>query len=136
MAHTTKVMLPTLTFVLIKLYAKSIHPNVAYVNSCIPTLRVASQSGSHLIQYQRCLTGVQRLARKGLKAASCQIEPGEENRNEPQRPRPTPFRNGQGHFDLSHSILTSSQTYRISIEERPTGHLRLAYGSSICREVG
>ena len=79
MAHTTKVTLLTPAFVSIKLYAKFIHPNVAYVNSCIPTLRVASRSGSRLIQYERRLTGVQRLAREGLEAASCQTEPGEEN---------------------------------------------------------
>ena len=35
----------------------------------------------------------------------------------------TPLRSGQGHLDLSRSILTSSQAHRISIEERPAGHL-------------
>ena len=76
-------MLPTPAFVSIKLYTKSIHPNIAYANPCISTLRVTSRSGSHLIQYERRLTEVRRLAREGLEAASCQTEPGEENRNEP-----------------------------------------------------
>jgi len=135
MAHTTKVTLPTPAFVLIKLYVKFIRPNIAYANSCIPTLRVASRSGSRFIQYERRLTRVRRLAHEGLEAASCQIEPREENQNEPQRPCLTPFRSGQGHLDLSRSILTSSQTHRISIEERPTGHLSPANGSGICREA-
>ena len=79
MAHTTKVTLPTPAFVSIKLYAKSIHPNAAYANPCISMLRFASRSGSRLIQYERRLTGVRRLAREGLEAASCQIEPGRNN---------------------------------------------------------
>ena len=83
MAHTTKVTLPTPAFVSIKLYAKSIHPNVAYANPCISMLRVTSRSGSRLIQYERHLTEVRRPAHEGLEAASCQTEPGEENRNEP-----------------------------------------------------
>ena len=83
MAHTTKVTLSTPAFVSIKLYTKSIYPNVTYANPCISTLRVASRSGSRLIQYERRLTGVRRPAREGLEAASCQTEPGEKNRNEP-----------------------------------------------------
>ena len=136
MAHTTKVTLPTLAFVSIKLYAKFIHPNVAYANPCISTLRVASRSGSRLIQYERRLTEVRRLALEGLKAASCQTEPGEKNRNEPQRPCPTPLKRGQGHLDLSCLILTPSQNHRISIEVRPTGHLSPSNGPGIYREVG
>ena len=135
MAHTTKVTVPTPAFISIKLYAKSIHPNVAYANPYISTLCVASRSGSRLIQYERRLTKVRRPDHKGLEAASCQIEPGEKNQNEPQRPRPTPFRSGQGHLDLSRSILTSSQTHRISIKERPTSRLSPANGSSIYREA-
>ena len=77
--HTTKVMSPTPAFVSIKLYVKFIRPNVAYANSCIPTLRVASRSGSRFIQYERRLTVVRRPAHEGLEAASCQTEPGEEN---------------------------------------------------------
>ena len=136
MAHTTKVTLPTPAFVSIKLYATSIHPNITYANPCISTLRVTSRSGSRLIQYERRLTEVRRLACKGLEAASCQTEPGEKNRDEPQRPYSTPLRSGQGHLDLSRSILTSSQTHRISVEERPTGHLSPTNGSGICREAG
>ena len=37
---------------------------------------------------------------------------------------------------FSRSILTLSQTHRISIEERPTGHLSPTNGSGICQEVG
>ena len=94
MAHTTKVTLPTPAFVSIKLYVKFMHSNIAYANPCISTLRVASRSGSRFIQYERRLTGVRRSAHEGLEATSCQIEPGEENQNEPQRPCPTPSRNG------------------------------------------
>ena len=136
MAHTTKVTLPTLAFVSIKLYVKFMHSNIAYANPCISTLHVASRSGSRLIQYERRLIGVRRPAHEGLEAASCQTEPGEKNQNEPQRPRPTPFRNRKGNFDLSRLILTSSQTHRISVEERPTGHLSQSNGSGICREAG
>ena len=132
MTHTTKVTLPTPAFILIKLYAKSIHPNVAYANPCISTLHLASRSGSRLIQYEQRLTKVRRPAHEGLEAASCQTKPEEKNQNEPQWPCLTPLRSGQGHLNLSHSILTSSQTHRISIEERPTGHLSSANGSSIC----
>ena len=68
------------------------------------------------------MTEVRRLAHEGLEAASRQTEPGEKNQDEPQRPCPTPLRSEQGHLDLSRSILTSSQTHRIFIEGRPTGH--------------
>jgi len=105
-------------------------------NCCISTLRVVSRSGSRLIRYERQPTEVRRPAHEGLEAASCQIEPGEKNRDEPQRPCPTPLRSGLGHLDLSRSILNSSQTHKISIEERPTGHSSLSNGSGICREAG
>ena len=82
------------------------------------------------------LTEVRRLAHEGLEAASRQMEPWEKNQDEPQRPCQTLLRSGQGHLDPSHSILTSSQTHRISVEERPAGHLSLSNGSSIYREVG
>ena len=81
-------------------------------------------------------TKVRRLAREGLEAASRQTELGEKNRDEPQWPCPTPLRSGQGHPDLSRSILTSNQTHRISVEERPTGHPSLSNDSSIYREAG
>jgi len=105
-------------------------------NCCISTLRVTSRSGSHLIRYERQLTKVRRLARKGLEAASHQTEPGEKNRDEPQRPCPTLLRSGQGHLDLSRLILTSSQTHQISFEERLMGHPSLSNGSAIYREAG
>ena len=73
---------------------------IAYTNSCIPTLRVTSRSGSRFIQYERHLIRVQRLAREGLEAASCQTEPGEKNRDEPQRPCPTPLGSRQGRLNL------------------------------------
>ena len=121
-----------------------IHPSIAYAfihsllysfihsshtskhcicNYCIIMLRIASRSGSHLIRHERRPTRVRRLAREGLEAASCQTEPGEKNLDEPQRPCPTTLRSGQGHLDLSRSILTSSQAHRISIEGSPAGHL-------------
>ena len=136
MAHTTKVTLPTPAFISIKLYAKSIHPNVAYANPYISTLCVASRSGSRLIQYERRPTEVRRLAREGLEAASCQTEPGEKNRDEPQWPYPNPLRSGQGHLDLSRLILTPSQTHRIPVKGRPIGPLSLSNDSGICRESG
>ena len=74
-------------------------------NYCITTLRVVSRSGSRLIRYERQSIEVRRPAHKGLEATSRRIEPGEKNRDEPQRPCPTPLRSGQGHLDLSHSIL-------------------------------
>ena len=76
------------------------------------------------------------MAHEGLEAASRQTEPGEKNRDEPQRPCLTPLRSGQGHLDLSLLILTSNQAHKISIEERPTGHLSLSNGSGICQEAG
>jgi len=69
-------------------------------NCCITTLRVASQSGSRLIRYERRPTRVQRPAHKGLEVTSCQIEPGGENVDEPQWPSLDPLRSGQGHLDL------------------------------------
>ena len=36
---------------------------------------------------------------------------------------------------FSRSILTLSQTHRVSTEERPAGHLSLSNGSGICREA-
>ena len=92
-------------------------------NCCITMLRITSQSGSRLIQYERRPTEVRRPAHEGLKATSHQTEPGEKNIDEPQQACPTLLRSGHGHLDLSHSILTSSQAHRISIEERPAGHL-------------
>ena len=82
------------------------------------------------------LIGVQRPAHEGLEAASCQTEPGEKNQDGPQWPCSTPLRSGQGHLNLSCSILTSSQTHRISIEERLTGHPSPTNGSGIYREAG
>ena len=105
-------------------------------NCCISTPHVTSRSGTHLIQYERQLIEVQRPAHKGLEATSCQTEPGEKNRDEPQQPCSTLLRSGQGHLNLSRSILTSSRTHRISDEERPTGHLSPANGSGICWEAG
>ena len=94
-------------------------------------LRVVTRSDSRLIQHERQPTEVRRPAREGLEAASCQTEPGEKNHDEPQRPCLTPLKSGQGYLDLSRLILTLSQTHRISIEERPTGHLSLSNGSGI-----
>ena len=85
---------------------------------------------------KRQMTEVRRLARKGLEVASRQTEPGEKNRDEPQRSSPIPLRSGQGHLDLSRLILTPSQTHRISIKERPTIHLSLSNSSGIYREAG
>ena len=48
---------------------------------------------------------------------------GEKNLNELQQPCSTPLRSGQGHLDLSCLMLTLSQAHRLSIEERPVGHL-------------
>ena len=101
-------------------------------NCCITMLRVASQSGSRLIVHERRPTEVRRPAHEGLEATSCQPEPMEKNVDESQRPCPTLLRTGQGHLDLSRSILTSSQDHRISIEERPTDHPSLSNGSGIC----
>ena len=44
------------------------------------------------------LTGVQRPACEGFESTSRQTEPGEKNRDEPQRPCLTPLRSGQGHL--------------------------------------
>ena len=49
---------------------------------------------------KRQMTEVRRSARKGLVAASCQIEPGRNNQDEPQWPCPTPLRSRQEHLDL------------------------------------
>ena len=92
-------------------------------NYYITTLCVTSQSGSHLIRHERRSTKVQMPAREGLEATSCQPEPKEKDVDEPQRPCLTLLRSEQGHLDLSRSILTSSQAHRISIKERPAGHL-------------
>ena len=54
---------------------------------CITTLRVASRSGSCLIQYEQRPTGVRRPVRKGLKAASRQTEPRERMQMSPSGPR-------------------------------------------------
>ena len=77
-----------------------------------------------------------KAAREGPEAALRQTDPEEKNVDEPQRPSPVPHRSGQGHLNLSRSILISSQAHRISVEERPTGHLSLSNGSGICREAG
>ena len=110
--------------ILMHAFIHSSHTSKHHIcNYCVTMLRVVSRSGSHLIRYERQLTKVPRPAHEGLEAASHQTEPGEKNRDEPQRPCSTPLRSGQGHLDLSCSILTSSQAYRISIEVRPVGHL-------------
>ena len=88
------------TMVILLFRFKITHSNIAYANHCIPILRVASRNGSRLIRYEPQQAEVRRPARKGLEAASCQTEPGRNNRDEPQRPCPTPFRSGLGHLDL------------------------------------
>jgi hypothetical protein len=59
-----------------------------------------------------------------------------ENVVEPQRPSPGLLRQQSGSSQPSHPIQTSSHAHRISIEERPVGHLSRSDDSSICREVG
>ena len=91
-------------------------------NCCNTVLRVASQRSSRLIRYERRPTEVRRLAHEGLKATSHQIEPGEKMRMSPVAlldPAKKQIRTSQP----SCLILTSSQAHRISIEERPAGHL-------------
>ena len=61
--------------------------SIAYVVKCITTLRVASRSGSCLIQHEQRLTWAQRLAHKRLEAASHQTEPGEKTQMSPSGPR-------------------------------------------------
>ena len=56
---------------------------------CITTLRVASQSGSRLIRYERRPTEVRRSTRKGLEATSRQTEPGEKTQMSPSGLCPT-----------------------------------------------
>ena len=68
-------------------------------------------------------TEVRRPAYEGLEATSCQTELGEKTQMSPSGPCPTLLRSGWGHLYLSRSILTSSEAHRISIEERPAGHL-------------
>ena len=97
--------------------------SIAHASKCITTLHVASQSGGCLIQHEQRPTGVRRPAHEGLEAALHQTEPREKNLDEPQWPCLTPLRSGQGHLYLSRSILTYSQAHRMSIEERPAGHL-------------
>ena len=117
----------------IRSFIHSSHTSKHRICDCYITMFcVTSRSGSHLIRYERQLTEVRRPAHERLKAASGQTKLWEKNRDEPQRPCPTPLKSGQGHLDLSHSILTSSQTHRISIEERPMGHPSLLNGSGIC----
>ena len=58
-------------------------------NCCITTLRITSQSDSHLIRYERRLTGVRRPARKGLEATSHQTEPRKKTQMSPSGPCPT-----------------------------------------------
>ena len=57
--------------------------SIAYAVKCITTLRVASRSGSCLIQHEQRPTGVRRPAHEGLKAASRRIEPGEKTQMSP-----------------------------------------------------
>ena len=68
------------------------------------------------------LTGVRRLARQGLEAASCRTEPGEKMQMSPSGVRPT-AQKWTWSSQSSRSILTSSQARRISIKERLVGHL-------------
>ena len=98
-------------------------------NCCITTLHITSRSGSRLIRYERQSIEVRRPAHEGLEATSGQTEPGEKNRDEPQWPCPTPLRSGQGHLNLSCSILTPRQTQRISVEESVTPQV---FGLHIC----
>ena len=58
-------------------------------NYCITTLRIASRSGSRLIQHERQLTRVRRIASEGLEATSRRSEPREKTQMSPSGPCPT-----------------------------------------------
>ena len=51
-------------------------------------------------RYRQPQAEVRRSARKGLEATSRRTEPGRDNRDEPQRPCPTPLRSEPGRLDL------------------------------------
>ena len=67
------------------------------------------------------------------RAEQSQGEITETSPSGPARPRSEADRDVS---TFSRSILTLSQTHRISTEERPAGHLSLSNGSGICREAG
>ena len=68
----------------------SSHTSKYYIcNCCITTLRVASRSGSRLIQHERRSTRVRRPTHKGLEAASHQTEPWEKMQVSPSGLCPT-----------------------------------------------
>jgi hypothetical protein len=54
----------------------------------------------------------------------------------PQWPLPDLLRQRLGSSQPSHPIRTSSHAHKISIEERPAGHLSRSDDSGICREAG
>jgi hypothetical protein len=59
-----------------------------------------------------------------------------ENIDEPQQPSLDLLRQRFGSSRPSHLIRTSSHAHRISIEERPMGHLSRSDDSGIYREAG
>ena len=63
-------------------------------------IRVAPRNDCRLIRYRQPQAEVRRSAREGLEAASRRTEPGRDNRDEPQRPCPTPLRSEPGRLDL------------------------------------
>ena len=91
-----KVTLPTPTislyehsFIHARIHSFHTSKSIAYVVKCITTLRVASQSGSCLIQHEQRPIGVRRPAHEGPEAASRQTELGEKTQMSPEQPSPS-----------------------------------------------
>ena len=75
------------SFIHARIHSFHTSKSIAYAVKCITTLRVASRSGSCLIQQEQRSTGVRRPAHEGLEATWHQTEPGEKTQMSLERPR-------------------------------------------------
>jgi len=128
--HTTKVTSPPLFSI------KSRIQNISYAKNCIPMIRVAPRNDCRLIRYRQPQAEVRRSAREGLEAASRRTEPGRDNRDEPQRPCPTPLRSEPGRLDLLSFDSNLEPNPQNLHRGEAIGPLSLSNDSGICREAG
>ena len=119
-------------FILIKFYIQTLHmQNIAsqrFVSRHETTVASFDMGGSR--------PRFEGWPVKGLRPPRAEQSLGEITETSPSglaRPRSETNRDVS---TFSRSILTLSKTHRISIEERPSGHLSLSNSSGICREVG
>ena len=117
-------------------YIHPIHPSITYAIAASQCF--ASRHEVVVVPFDMSSDRLRLEGRpaKGLRPPRVKQSQGEVTETSPSGPARPRSEMDRDVSTFSRSILTPSQTHRISIEERPSGRLSLSNGSDICREVG